>query len=97
MPSPVTRRAVWELCKRRGLLEGWWGADLVDHEIVARTWRSYAVEMDATVLDVITALLSLVAAVGVLMVNAKVDRLSGRVEALQSVIGAIIGRDNLGR
>ena len=41
--------------------------------------RSFAIaNMDATALDVLTALLSLVSAVGVLIVNGKVDRLTGR-------------------
>ena len=49
--------------------------------------------MDASLLlDVLSMLLSLVAAVGVLVVNGKVDRLSGEVSALKSVAAAIIGR-----
>ena len=49
--------------------------------------------MDASpLLDVLSMLLSLVAAVGVLVVNGKVDRLSGEVSALKSVVAAIIGR-----
>ncbi len=53
--------------------------------------------MDATVLDVLTALLSLVSAVGVLVVNSKVDRLTGRVGALEStplmVVAFVMGRN----
>ncbi len=52
--------------------------------------------MDATVLDVLTALLSLVSAVGVLVVNSKVDRLTGRVDALDGtlhlVVAVVMGR-----
>ena len=52
--------------------------------------------MDATVLDVLTALLSLVSAGGVLVVNSKVDRLTGRVDALDAtvhmVVAVIMGR-----
>ena len=49
--------------------------------------------MDASLLlDVLSMLLSLVAAVGVLLVNGKVDRLSGEVSALTAVVAAIIGR-----
>ena len=52
--------------------------------------------MDATVLEVLTALLSLVSAVGVLVVNSKVDRLTGRVDALEStlrmVVAVVMGR-----
>ena len=49
--------------------------------------------MDASLLlDVLSMLLSLVAAVGVLVVNGKVDRLSGEVSALKAVVAAIIGR-----
>ena len=52
--------------------------------------------MDANGLDVLTALLSLVSAIGVLVVNSKVDRLTGRVEALEAtlhtVVTAILGR-----
>lgn len=43
-------------------------------------------------LDVLSTLLSLVAAIGVLVVNGKVDRLSGEVSALKAVVAAIIGR-----
>ena len=53
--------------------------------------------MDATVLDALTALLSLVSAVGVLVVNSKVDRLTGRVDALEStlrmVVAVVMGRN----
>ena len=49
--------------------------------------------MDASLLlDVLSMLLSLVAAVGVLVVNGKVDRLSGEVSTLKAVVAAIIGR-----
>ena len=49
--------------------------------------------MDASLLlDVLSMLLSLVAAIGVLVVNGKVDRLSGEVSALKAVVAAIIGR-----
>ena len=49
--------------------------------------------MDASLLlDVLSMLLSLVAAIGVLVVNGKVDRLSGEVSALKAVAAAIIGR-----
>lgn len=37
----------------------------------------------STVLQVLTLLVSLVSAIGVVIVNSKVDRLTGRVEALQ--------------
>ena len=44
----------------------------------------------------ITALVSLVSAVGVLVVNSKVDRLTGRVDALENtmhvVLAAVMGR-----
>ena len=44
----------------------------------------------------ITALVSLVGAIGVLVVNSKVDRLTGRVDALEStlhvVLAAVMGR-----
>lgn len=52
--------------------------------------------MQATVLDVLTALLSLVSAIGVLVVNSKVDRLTGRVDALEGTlhlaVTGILGR-----
>ena len=48
---------------------------------VARN-RATMGDMDAPALDVLTALLSLVSAVGVLVVNGKVDRLTGRVDNL---------------
>lgn len=48
------------------------------------------VEMLTPIIGVVTALLSLVAAVGVSLVNAKVDRLTGRVDALQAVITAFV-------
>ena len=54
-------------------------------------------DMDASVLEVLTALLSLVSAVGVLVVNSKVDRLTGRVDALEGtlhmVVSVILGRN----
>ena len=54
------------------------------------------VGMNATALDVLTALLSLVSAIGVLVVNSKVDRLAGRVDALEGtlhlIVTAILGR-----
>ena len=43
-------------------------------------------------LDVLSTVLSLVAAIGGLVVNGKVDRLSGEVSALKAVVAAIIGR-----
>ena len=46
--------------------------------------------MDATVLEVLTALLSFVSAVGVLVVNSKVDRLTGRVEALEATLHMVV-------
>ena len=53
-------------------------------------------DMDASVLEVLTALLSLVSAVGVLVVS-KVDRLTGRVDALEGtlhmVVSVILGRN----
>ena len=56
----------------------------------------YAGRMNATALDVLTALLSLVSAIGVLVVNSKVDRLAGRVDGLEGtlhlVVTAILGR-----
>ena len=56
-------------------------------------------QMDATVLDVLTAVLSLVSAVGVLVVNSKVDRLTGRVDALEStlhmVVAVVMGRKKI--
>ena len=42
-------------------------------------------------LEVLTALLSLVSAVGVLVVNGKVDRLTGRVERLTGRVDALGG------
>ena len=44
------------------------------------------------VLDVLTALLSLVSAVGVLIVNGKVDRLTGRVDSLTGRVERMTGR-----
>ena len=52
--------------------------------------------MEASVLEVLTALLSLVSAVGVLVVNSKVDGLTGRVDALEGtlhmVVAVVMGR-----
>ena len=48
------------------------------------------VEMNATVLDVLTAVLSLVSAIGVLVVNSKVDRLTGRVDALEGTLHLVV-------
>ncbi|MCY4027034.1 MAG: hypothetical protein OXH75_12070 [Acidobacteria bacterium] len=45
-------------------------------------------EMNATVLDVLTAVLSLVS--GVLVVNSKVDRLTGRVDALEGTLHLVV-------
>ena len=39
-----------------------------------------------TVLQVLTLLVSLVSAIGVLIVNSKVDRLTGQVQALQELL-----------
>ncbi len=56
----------------------------------------YAEDMDASALEVLTALLSFVSAVGVLVVNSKVDRLTGRVDALEGtlhmVVSVVMGR-----
>ena len=46
--------------------------------------------MNATVLDVLTAVLSLVSAIGVLVVNSKVDRLTGRVDALEGTLHLVV-------
>ena len=46
--------------------------------------------MSATVLDVLTAVLSLVSAIGVLVVNSKVDRLTGRVDALEGTLHRVV-------
>ncbi|MCY3843695.1 MAG: hypothetical protein OXH69_09150 [Acidobacteria bacterium] len=40
----------------------------------------------STVLQVVTLLVSLVSAIGVLLVNSKVDRLTGQVQALQELL-----------
>ena len=40
----------------------------------------------STVLQVLTLLVSLVSAIGVLIVNSKVDRLTGHVQALQELL-----------
>lgn len=47
--------------------------------------------MDASVLEILTALLSLVSAVGVLVVNGKVDRLTGRMERLTGRVDSLEG------
>ena len=52
----------------------------------------YDNDMDATVIEVLTALLSLVSAVGVLIVNGKVDRLTGRVDSLTRLVDRLTGR-----
>ena len=44
------------------------------------------------IIGVITGLISLVAAVGVLLVNGKVDRLTVRVDALTGRVDALTGR-----
>ena len=48
------------------------------------------------IIGIITAMTSLVAAVGVLLVNAKVDRLTGRVDALQAVITSFVTKSQYG-
>ena len=48
--------------------------------------------MDASVLEVLTALLSLVSAVGVLIVNGKVDRLTVRIDSLTRLVDRLTGR-----
>ncbi len=48
------------------------------------------------IIGIITAMISLVAAVGVLLVNAKVDRLTGRVDALQAVITSFVTKSQYG-
>ena len=40
----------------------------------------------STVLQLLTLLVSLVSAIGVLLVNSKVDRLTGQVQALQELL-----------
>ncbi|MYH28120.1 MAG: hypothetical protein F4018_02540 [Acidobacteria bacterium] len=50
-------------------------------------------EAVSLVLATLTLLISLVNAIGVLLVNGKVDRLTGRVHALQAVITADINAD----
>ena len=40
----------------------------------------------STVLQVLTLLVSLVSAIGVLIVNSKVDQLTGQVQALQELL-----------
>ena len=48
------------------------------------------------IIGIITAMISLVAAVGVLLVNAKMDRLTGRVDALQAVITSFVTKSQYG-
>ena len=48
------------------------------------------------IIGIITAMISLVAAVGVLLVNAKMDRLTGRVDALQAVITSFVTKSEYG-
>ena len=48
------------------------------------------------IIGIITAMISLVAAVGVLLVNAKVDRLTGRVDALRAVITSFVTKSQYG-
>ena len=55
-----------------------------------RADRAMMEDMDATVLEVLTALLSFVSAVGVLVVNSKVDRLTGRVDALEATLHMVV-------
>lgn len=50
-------------------------------------------EVLSLVLATLTLVISLVNAIGVLLVNGKVDRLTGRVDALQAVITADINAD----
>ena len=40
----------------------------------------------STVLQVVTLLVSLVSAIGVLIVNSKIDQLTGQVQALQELL-----------
>ncbi len=40
----------------------------------------------STVLQVLTLLVSLISAIGVMIVNSKVDRLTGQVQALQELL-----------
>ena len=56
------------------------------------TGIGYDGDMDASVLDVLTALLSLVSAVGVLIVNGKVDRLTVRVDSLTRLVDRLTVR-----
>ena len=64
-----------------------WGADQVGE-------RKEGVDKETLTLivGIVTGLISLVAAVGVLLVNAKVDHLTGRVDALQAVITSFVTR-----
>ena len=55
-----------------------------------RADRAMMEYMEATVLEVLTALLSFVSAVGVLVVNSKVDRLTGRVDALEATLHMVV-------
>ena len=50
-------------------------------------------EAVSLVLATLTLVISLVNAIGVLLVNGKVDRLNGRVDALQAVITGDINAD----
>lgn len=50
-------------------------------------------EAVSLVLATLTLVISLVNAIGVLLVNGKVDRLNGRVDALQTVITGDINAD----
>ena len=51
----------------------------------ARAVRLVRVNL-STVLQVLTLLVSLVSAIGVLLVNSKVDRLTGQVQVLQELL-----------
>ena len=60
--------------------------------LAASTGFGYDNGMEASVLEVLTALLSLVSAVGVLIVNGKVDRLTVRVDSLTRLVDRLTGR-----
>ena len=64
-----------------------WGADQV-----GEGKEGVDKETLTLIVGIVTGLISLVAAVGVLLVNAKVDRLTGRVDALQAVITSFVTR-----
>ena len=68
------------------------GAVACDH----RDMETGTIALITLITGLITALVSLVSAVGVLVVNSKVDRLTGRVDALESalhvVLAAVMGR-----